>query len=78
MDFKKPFADIQNSPEWKKGLDRFTEFSRSFAQPVASEPPVMFHQFQTEQVWMTSYAQDYSLWSAEQGQLPPTTHIDAA
>ena len=73
VDFKKPFADIQNSPEWKKGLDRFTEFSRSFAQPVASEPPVMFHQFQTEQVWMTSYAQDYSLWSAEQGQLPPTT-----
>ena len=72
VDFKKPFADIQNSPEWKKGLERFTEFSRSFAQPIASEPPVMFHQFQTEQVWMTSYAQDYSLWSAEQGQLPPT------
>ena len=72
VDFKKPFADIQNSPEWKNGLSRFTEFSRAFAQPVASEPPVMFHQFQTEQVWMTSYAQDYSLWSAEQGQLPPT------
>ena len=73
VDFKKPFSDIQNSPEWKKGLERFTEFSRCFAQPIASEPPVMFHQFQTEQVWMTSYAQDYSLWSAEQGQLPPTT-----
>lgn len=73
VDFKKPFTDIQNSPEWKQGLERFTEFSRSFAQPIASEPPVMFHQFQTEQVWMTSYAQDYSLWSAEQGQLPPTT-----
>ncbi len=72
VDFKKPFSDIQNSPAWKKGLDRFTEFSRSFAEPIASEPPVMFHQFQTEQVWMTSYAQDYSLWSAEQGQLPPT------
>ncbi len=73
VDFKKPFADIQNAPEWKKALERFTEFSRNFAQPIASEPPVMFHQFQTEQVWMTSYAQDYCLWSAEQGQLPPTT-----
>ena len=73
VDFKKPFADLQSAPEWKKGLERFTEFSRNFAQPVASEPPVMFHQFQTEQVWITSYAQDYSLWSAEQGQLPPTT-----
>ena len=72
VDFKQPFAAIQTSPEWKQGLARFTEFSRSFAQPLASEPPVMFHQFQTEQVWMTSYAQDYSLWSAEQGQLPPT------
>jgi putative spermidine/putrescine transport system substrate-binding protein len=73
VDFKKPFADTQSSSEWKKALGRFTEFSRAFAQPVASEPPVMFHQFQTDQVWMTSYAQDYSLWSAEQGQLPPTT-----
>jgi putative spermidine/putrescine transport system substrate-binding protein len=57
---------------WKQSLSKFTEFSHFFAQPVASAPPVMFHQFQTEQVWLTSYAQDYSIWSAEQGQLPPT------
>jgi putative spermidine/putrescine transport system substrate-binding protein len=73
VDFKMPFAELQESAAWKNGWSRFTEFSRSFAQPVAPEPPVMFHQFQTEQVWITSYAQDYSLWSAEQGQLPPTT-----
>jgi putative spermidine/putrescine transport system substrate-binding protein len=73
VDFAKPFAEIQESAAWKTGLSRFTEFSHAFAQPIASEPPVMFHQFQTEQVWMTSYAQDYSLWSAEQGQLPPNT-----
>lgn len=72
VDFKKPFTELQNSSEWKNGLQRFLEFSRSFAQPIASAPPVMFHQFQTEQVWMTSYAQDYCLWSAQQGQLPPT------
>jgi putative spermidine/putrescine transport system substrate-binding protein len=72
VDFNKPFAEIQGSQAWKTGWSRFTEFSRSFAQPIASAPPVMFHQFQTEQVWLTSYAQDYSLWSAEQGQLPPS------
>jgi putative spermidine/putrescine transport system substrate-binding protein len=73
VDFSKPFTEIQASKAWKDGLSKFTEFSRGFAQPVASTPPVMFHQFQTEQVWLTSYAQDYSIWSAEQGQLPPTT-----
>jgi putative spermidine/putrescine transport system substrate-binding protein len=73
VDFNKPFAELQQSAAWKNGWSRFTEFSRAFAQPVAAEPPVMFHQFQTEQVWITDYAQDYSLWSAEQGQLPPTT-----
>ena len=73
VDFNKPFAELQASPEWKSAWEKFSEFSKSFAQPVASSPPVMFHQFQTEQVWLTSYAQDYSLWSAAQGQLPPTT-----
>jgi putative spermidine/putrescine transport system substrate-binding protein len=73
VDFNQPFTAIQPSSAWKNGLAKFTEFSRAFAQPVASSPPVMFHQFQTEQVWLTSYAQDYSIWSAEQGQLPPTT-----
>ncbi len=73
IDFKAPFSQIQASTTWKQGLSKFTEFSRAFAQPIASSPPVMFHQFQTEQVWLTSYAQDYSIWSAEQGQLPPTT-----
>jgi len=72
VDFDKPFAEIEKSPAWSKAWDAFREFSKSFAQPVASSPPVMFHQFQTEQVWLTSYAQDYTLWSAAQGQLPAT------
>lgn len=72
VDFSKPMAELQNSPAWKKAWATFTEFSKFFAQPVASSPPVMFHQFQTEQAWISSYAQDYTLWSAAQGQLPPT------
>jgi ABC-type uncharacterized transport system YnjBCD substrate-binding protein len=31
---------------------------------------VIFHQFQPEQVSMTSCPQDHSIWSAKQGQLP--------
>ena len=73
VDFTQPFADLQKSAAWKSAWADFTEFSKYFAQPVAPSPPVMFHQFQTEQVWITDYAQDYSLWSAAQGQLPPTT-----
>ncbi len=72
VDFSKPLAELQASPVWKSAWEKFSEFSKCFAQPVASSPPVMFHQFQTEQVWLTSYAQDYSLWSATQGQLPET------
>ena len=73
VDFKQPLAQLQTTPAWKDAWDRFGEFSKSLAQPVASSAPVMFHQFQTEQVWLTVYAQDYSLWSSAQGQLPPTT-----
>ncbi len=73
VDFTKPLAELQNTPAWKDAWDKFRDFSKSLAQPVASAPPVMFHQFQTEQVWLTVYAQDYSLWSAAQGQLPAST-----
>ena len=72
VDFSKPFAEIEKSAAWKDAWAKFKLFSADMAQPVASSPPVMFHQFQTEQVWISVYAQDYSLWSAAQGQLPPT------
>lgn len=72
VDFSKPFAEIEKSAAWKDGWAKFEEFSKYLAEPVASSAPVMFHQFQTEQVWLSAYAQDYSLWSASQGQLPPT------
>jgi len=73
VDFSKPLAELQTTAAWKDAWDRFGDFSKSLAQPVATAAPVMFHQFQTEQVWLTVYAQDYSLWSAAQGQLPATT-----
>ena len=73
VDFNKPFAQVQQEPAWKTAWQKFADFSKYFAQPAASSAPVLFHQFQTEQVWITDYAQDYCLWSASQGALPPTT-----
>ncbi|MGA9866083.1 MAG: extracellular solute-binding protein [Acetobacteraceae bacterium] len=72
VDFSQPFAVIEKSAAWKDAWDKFRDFSKYLAQPVASSPPVMFHQFQTEEVWLSVYAQDYTLWSTAQGQLPPT------
>ncbi len=73
VNFNQPFSKLEHTAVWKSALAKFTRFSKCFAQPVASSPPVMFHQFNTGQVWLTDYAQDYSLWSASQGQLPPYT-----
>lgn len=73
VNVNQPLAQLEKTPQWKTAWAKFTKFSQDFAQPVASSPPVLFHQFQTGQVWITDYAQDYSLWSASQGLLPPTT-----
>lgn len=72
VDFSKPMDELVKEPQWNAAWAKFKDFSKSFAEPVASSPPVMFHQFQTEQVWISDYAQDYTLWTAAQGQLPPT------
>ena len=72
VDFSQPFATIEKSAAWQDAWNKFRDFSKYLAQPVASSPPVMFHQFQTEEVWLSVYAQDYTLWSTAQGQLPPT------
>lgn len=73
VDFNQPFSKLETSAAWKSATAKFKTFSKCFAQPAASSPPVMFHQFSTGQVWLTDYAQDYSLWSAKQGQLPEYT-----
>ncbi len=77
VDFSKPFAEVQKEPAWTSAWQKFTDFSKYFAQPAASSAPVLFHQFQTGQVWVTDYAQDYCIWSAAQGALPPTTKASA-
>lgn len=70
-DFSKKFdpnaADFQNA--WAKLKDFYT-----YCQlPLAAEPTNAFENFNAGDTWITVYAMDYSLWSARQGTMPPTT-----
>lgn len=71
-DFSLPLEELQETAEWDEALARFEDFSGAFATPLASEPPVLFEQFQDGEVWITEYAIDFSLWSRDQGLLPDT------
>lgn len=71
VDFSKKFdpqaQDFQDA--WAKLKDFYT-----YAQlPLAAEPTNMFENFNAGDTWITLYAMDYSLWSARQGTMPPTT-----
>ncbi len=72
VDFSKPFSEVQATPEWKNALAKFTEFSSAFYQPLASEPNALVQQFNQGDVWITEYAIDFTLWSADQGLMPQT------
>ncbi len=70
VDFSKTFPDpLQTTPEWAAGLAKFKEFSSNFYQPLAGEPNTLFQQFKSGDVWITEYAIDFTLWSADQGLL---------
>lgn len=70
VDFKKPYAELKESKEWKDAWVKFEEFSKYFFKPLASEPPILYQQFKSGDVWITEYALDYTLWSRDQGLLP--------
>lgn len=72
VDFSKPFAEVQASAAWKDAWEKFKDFQTYSFHPIAAEPPVMFDQMKSEDVWLAVYALDYSLWSRDQGNLPPT------
>lgn len=70
VDFSKAFPEpLQSTPEWAAGLAKFKDFSSHFYQPLAGEPNTLFQQFKTGDVWITEYAIDFTLWSADQGLL---------
>ncbi|WP_105618333.1 extracellular solute-binding protein [Vallitalea okinawensis] len=71
-DFSLPVDELIKSEGWKKAVDTYEDFNQYFYDPMASEPPVLFQQFKSEEVWITEYAIDYTLWSRDKGLLPDT------
>lgn len=73
VDFSKPFEEIKNTPEWNEAWDKFKDLYEAMHKPLASEPPILFNQFKKEDIWISVYATDYTLWSRDKGMLPKTT-----
>jgi putative spermidine/putrescine transport system substrate-binding protein len=67
-----PMAELEKDPAFVDAWSKLKDFSRYAKLPMASEPPNLFEDFNAGETWISLYAQDYSLWSARQGTMPPT------
>lgn len=67
-----PLAQLQNDPAFQDAWNKLKDFTKYATAPLASEPVNLFENFNSGETWIALYAQDYSLWSARQGTMPPT------
>jgi putative spermidine/putrescine transport system substrate-binding protein len=67
-----PMAELEKDPAWIDAWNKLKDFGKYAKLPMASEPPNLFEDFNAGETWLALYAQDYSLWSARQGTMPPT------
>ncbi len=67
-----PMAELEKDPAWIDAWNKLKDFGKYAKLPMASEPPNLFEDFNAGETWISLYAQDYSLWSARQGTMPPT------
>jgi putative spermidine/putrescine transport system substrate-binding protein len=67
-----PMAQLQNDPAFQDAWNKLKDFTNYAKLPLPAEPPNMFEDFNAGDTWIGLYAQDYSLWSARQGTMPPT------
>jgi len=67
-----PMVELEKAPAFVDAWNKLKDFSRYAKLPMASEPPNLFEDFNAGETWISLYAQDYSLWSARQGTMPPT------
>jgi len=72
-DFTKPFD--ANDAAFQEAWAKLKDFYTYATLPLAAEPVNMFENFNAGDSIITYYAMDYSLWSARQGTMPPTTKI---
>jgi len=67
-----PLAQLQNDPAFQDAWNKLKDFTKHATAPLASEPVNLFENFNSGETWIALYAQDYALWSARQGTMPPT------
>jgi putative spermidine/putrescine transport system substrate-binding protein len=67
-----PMAQLQKDPAFQDAWSKLKDFTKYAKLPLAAEPPNLFEDFNSGDTWIALYAQDYSLWSARQGTMPPT------
>ena len=67
-----PIEQLQKDPAFVDAWNKLKDFTTYAKLPLPSEPPNLFEDFNSGDTWIALYAQDYSLWSARQGTMPPT------
>jgi putative spermidine/putrescine transport system substrate-binding protein len=67
-----PMAQLEKDPAFKDAWTKLIDFTKYAKLPLPAEPPNLFEDFNAGETWISLYAQDYSLWSARQGTMPPT------
>jgi putative spermidine/putrescine transport system substrate-binding protein len=68
----RPITELQNDPVFKDAWAKLKDFTTYAKLPMPAEPPNLFEDFNAGDTWISLYAQDYALWSARQGTMPPT------
>jgi putative spermidine/putrescine transport system substrate-binding protein len=67
-----PIGQLEKDPAFIDAWNKLVDFTKYAKLPLPAEPPNMFEDFNAGDTWISLYAQDYSLWSARQGTMPPT------
>ena len=67
-----PIDQLTADPDFKDAWAKLIDFTDYAKKPLAAEPVNMFEDFNAGDSWISLYAQDYTMWSARQGTMPPT------
>jgi putative spermidine/putrescine transport system substrate-binding protein len=67
-----PIGQLEKDPAFIDAWNKLKDFGTYAKLPLPAEPPNMFEDFNAGDTWISLYAQDYSLWSARQGTMPPS------
>lgn len=67
-----PMEQLEKDPAFQDAWNKLKDFTKYAKAPLPAEPVNLFEDFNAGDTYIALYAQDYSLWSARQGTMPPT------